>query len=74
MEIKDAKYWNKKGDEFVNSQNFEEAINCYGKASQLDSEDAFTLIKWGEALSNLADNKQDESLFRESFDKFKKAI
>jgi tetratricopeptide (TPR) repeat protein len=73
MENKDAEYWIKKGDEFYNDKNYEEAIECYEKATQLNPNKASAFYNWGYALSELAKIKQDEGLFKEACEKYEKA-
>jgi len=74
MEENDAKYWTDKGNEFFASIDYDLAIKNCEKAAQLDPNNASIFISWGKALSLLAFIKKDESLFRESFEKFKKAV
>ena len=69
----DAKYWFDKGNEAYDSGDFEEAIKCYKKATELNPEDAGAFNNWGNALGGLARIKKDELLFREAIEKYKKA-
>jgi len=73
MANEDAEYWNTKGDEFYNVENYEEAIKCYAKAAQINPDDAYILKNWGDALANLAEIKKDETLYRKAFEKYNKA-
>ena len=68
---KDANGLINAGIELYNSGNFEEAIKRFAEAARLypDSVDAFS--NWGTALCNLAQIRQDESLFREASECFK---
>ena len=70
MENKDVNYWIDRGNEFLGSENFEEAIKCYAKAAKLKPDLAEAFYKWGVALFNLAYIKQDETLHIKSFEKF----
>jgi tetratricopeptide (TPR) repeat protein len=74
MGIKDADYWFRKGEESYDSGNLEEAIKCYREAARLEPRDAHAFYNWGIVLSKLADIKQEESLFLETFDKYDMAI
>jgi len=73
MADEDAKYWKDKGEGFFDVNNFEEAIKCYKKAAQIDSNDATAIRFWANALAGLAKIKKDESLYREAFAKYEKA-
>ena len=73
MENKDADYWFDKGYEFYNSGNIEEAIKCFAEVTRLNPDDDSAFYNWGNAIYDLAKIKQDESLFRESFEKYAEA-
>jgi len=70
----DVEYWNKTGNEFYNTKNFEEAIKCYEKAAQLNPHDTVTFSNWGHSLIGLAEIKKDETLYWEAIEKYKKAV
>jgi len=70
---KDADDLINRGIELKNSGNFEEAIKCLAEAVQVQPDNAVAFNNWGNALSDLAQIKQDETLFRESFEKYAKA-
>jgi len=53
---------------------YEEAIECYEKAVQLDPNNSAAFHGWGVALSKIADFKQDETLYKNAFDKYDKAV
>jgi tetratricopeptide (TPR) repeat protein len=59
-----------KGKNFYGVKNYEGAIECYEKATQLDSSNDSAFYGWGNALSELAKIKQDEILFKNAFKKF----
>ena len=63
-----------KGLELYNSRNFEEAVKCFSEAWLLDTDNSDIFYNWGNALSDLAKIKQDESLFKKSFEKYAKAV
>jgi tetratricopeptide (TPR) repeat protein len=73
MTNEDALYWNKKGDKFYFKKNYEEAIKCYEKATQLNSDDAFVFKNCGDALIELATKRKDEALYWRAFEKYKEA-
>jgi len=73
MVNKDAEYWKNKGDKFSKTKNYEEAIKCYAKSAQINPDNAYIFYLWGNALSDLAGIKQDESLYLKAFEKYKKA-
>jgi tetratricopeptide (TPR) repeat protein len=71
-----------KGNEFYKDKNYEEAIKCYDKVvllepdviSALNQKKAQVFFDWGNALYKSAKNNENESLFKEAFDKYDKAI
>ncbi|MCL2480320.1 MAG: tetratricopeptide repeat protein [Spirochaetaceae bacterium] len=70
----DAEYWFNKGKELFNSKKLEEAISCYEKATKLNPDYADAFVYWGNALYELAEIEQDETLFRKAVEKYDKAI
>jgi tetratricopeptide (TPR) repeat protein len=72
MAKRDADDLIEKGTGLYNSGNLEEAVKCYAEAARLEPDNVAALINWGDVLSDLAKIKQDESLFRESFEKYAK--
>jgi tetratricopeptide (TPR) repeat protein len=68
----DARNWIDKGKKFYKSRRFEEAIKCYTEAARLEPDNADTFNNWGNTLAHLAYIKQDESLFRKSFEKYER--
>ncbi|MDR2554659.1 MAG: tetratricopeptide repeat protein [Fibromonadaceae bacterium] len=74
MKNEDAENWFDEGREFHKSGNLEEAIRYYSKAVSLKSDYAEAFNNWGNALSDLAKSKQEESLFHEAFKKYDSAI
>jgi tetratricopeptide (TPR) repeat protein len=73
MKEENARDWFVQGNKLYFKGNLEEAIKCYQKAAELNHEDAIFFAMWGKVLTDLANVKQDEQLFRESFEKFAKA-
>ena len=63
-----------KGIELAKSGNFEEAIECLAEVVRLKPDDASAYNNWGAALSELAQIRQDEPLYRESFGKYERAV
>jgi len=72
MEKEDINDLIKEGNELCISGKLEEGINCYAEAARLDADNAILNNNWGYALLCLARIRQDESLFRESFEKYEK--
>jgi tetratricopeptide (TPR) repeat protein len=64
----------KKKMENKEAKNFEEEIRRCAKEAKLNPNSYVVFKDWGNALSNLAEIKQDEALFMESFEKYKQAI
>ena len=62
-----------KGIELYKSGNLEEAIKCFTEVVRIQP-DADAFNKWGEALYDLAEINKDESLYRESCEKYEKAV
>ena len=66
-----------KGNNFYETENYEEAIKCYDKAIQL-CETAetkfFVLINWGIELSKLAKTNENEDLFQKAFEKYAETV
>jgi tetratricopeptide (TPR) repeat protein/chaperonin cofactor prefoldin len=73
MKRKDIDDLNKRRIELINSGNFEEAIKCSAEVARLDPNNVSAFNNWGNALYNLAKIKQDESLYRESCEKYERA-
>jgi tetratricopeptide (TPR) repeat protein len=73
MANSEAETWLDKGKKEYYSRNFEEAAKCYAEAARLGADSASVFHNWGVALSNLAEIKKDEALFRKAFEKFGKA-
>ena len=65
---------NKLTDKSKKEAKLRDAIFYYQKAAELDSEGDVIYSNWGEALGRLAELKQDESMFRESIEKFTEAV
>ena len=72
MEKCNAKDWIKKGDEFYNSENLDEAIKCYNEVTQLYN-CALAFLYCGTAKYELGQERQDETLLIEACEKFEKA-
>ena len=73
MKRKDIDDLNKRRIELINSGNFEEAIKCSAEVARLDPNNASAFNNWGNVLSGLAKINQDESLYRESCEKYERA-
>ena len=63
-----------KGNEFRDADNFEEAINCYANAAQIDPENADIYRNWCETISYLVGTSQYESLIENACKKFRNAV
>jgi tetratricopeptide (TPR) repeat protein len=73
MKKEDADDLVKKGNEFFDSENYEEAIKYFAEAARIQPENEEIYVYWGTALYYLSQIKHDESLFRESFEEYEKA-
>lgn len=70
MKFNLSEYWVNRGNEFRETENYEEAVLCYEEAVVLDSEDASVFNICGVALVELARIRQDEALFEKAFKNF----
>jgi len=70
MENQNAEYWIKKGEDFYETQNYIEAIECYEKATKLDTNNTTAFYGWGKNIFELAKIKQDIAMFSSTFEKF----
>lgn len=73
METKDAKVWVSEGTESLMAENYEHAAECFENASRLDSHNAEVFSLYGFAILNLAQIKQDATLFEIAIENFEKA-
>ena len=68
-----AKEWFLKGYAAYKNKDYDKAIENYEKATLLDSEFAVVFYNWGNVLLDLAEMKQDKTLFKQANKKYEKA-
>jgi tetratricopeptide (TPR) repeat protein len=67
----DARTWKNRGDEYVGKEKYEEAIQCYAYAVQLDPEFTEAWNNYGYVLVKLG-RKDDARKVREKINQIKK--
>ncbi|MDD4093915.1 MAG: tetratricopeptide repeat protein, partial [Methanothrix sp.] len=61
-----AEYWQEKGDEFLQKESFDIALDCYNKSIQLDGTNASVWMKLGQVYSSLGRYPEAHSSYNES--------